>query len=73
MRALRRQADPSDRLDQQARRVDEDSVVRDERHPKAEGGRRDPTIGVVVPLTQRMASPDALCSKSGVDLDQFGP
>ena len=58
-------------LELEAGRVLEDAVIGDEGDAEAQGGRRDPSVGVVFPLAQGM--PDALAGDAelGVDADQI--
>ncbi len=60
------------RVEREAGNVAEDSVVGDERDPKAQCGSGDPAVGVVLALGERMAGGLAVGSKLGVDEYELG-
>ena len=58
-------------LDDEAGYASEDAIVRDERYAEAERRRRDPTIRVVLALSQGMPCVGARGAEPGIDLDQL--
>ena len=60
-----------ERLELEARRAAEDSVVRDERDPQPDGGGGDPSVGRVRLLGERVAGRLAVGAKLCVDGDEL--
>jgi hypothetical protein len=61
------------RLEAQAGRALEDSVVRHQRDPEAEGSGCDPSVGVVLALAEGVADVHAVGAKLGVDTYKVVP
>jgi hypothetical protein len=59
------------RLQHEARRILEDPIVR-ERDAETDGGGGDPTIGVVISLSQGMTGALAIDAELGVGRDEVG-